>query len=332
MHPTNAWLDLVREDIIDPERPICDPHHHLWDHPENPYLLTQLLADTGAGHNVVSTVYVECGSMYRADAPEHRKPLGETEFANGIAAMMASGHYGEIRGCAGIVGFADLRQGASVGEVLDEHLQLSPRFRGIRHACAWDASEDIRVSHVDPPPQLYLRDDFREGFAELGRRGLSFDAWLYHPQIAELADLARAFPDTTIVLDHFGGPLGIGPYKGKQDSYFAAWQEDIRQLARCENVVAKLGGIVMPINGFGFHKRSQPASSDELVAATGRYYHHTLDCFGPSRCMFESNFPVDKQSCSYPVLWNAFKKMAASYSAADQDLLFHDTATRVYSF
>ena len=324
------WLDQVVEDIIEPERPICDPHHHLWDHDEIPYLLPQLLADLRSGHNVVSTVHVECASMYRVDDTAARAPLGETEFVNGVAAMTASDYYGPVRTCAGIVGFADLLLGEAVGEVLDEHLRLSPRFRGVRHACAWDASPDIRESHVKPPPGLYLRDDFRAGFAELARRNLSFDAWLFHPQIPELTALARAFPDTTIVVDHFGGPLGIGPYAGLQDEIFPLWQQDFAELARCPNVYAKLGGVAMPINGFGFHKREKPAGSDELLAVTGRYYQHALACFGPERCMFESNFPVDRVSVSYPVLWNAFKKLAAPLPAGDRDRLFHDTAVEVY--
>jgi L-fuconolactonase len=326
----SAWLDLVREDIIEPDRPICDPHHHLWDNAENPYLLPQLLADTGSGHNIVSTVFVECSSMYRASGEKALQPVGETEFVNGAAAMMSSGYYGDIRGCAGIVGFADLMLGAEVGRVLDEHMRLSPRFRGIRHSAAFDPSPDIRKSHVDPPQHLFGREDFREGFAELGKRGLSFDAWLFHPQISELTALAQVFPQTTIVLDHFGGPLGIGPYAGKQDEIFPDWQRDIAALAACDNVYAKLGGVVMPINGYGFHKRAAPPGSDEIVAATGRYYHNTIEHFGAERCMFESNFPVDKQSCSYPVLFNAFKKIAERYSADQQDRLFHDTAVEVY--
>jgi predicted TIM-barrel fold metal-dependent hydrolase len=324
------WLAQVQEDIIDAELPICDPHHHLWDHADNPYLLPQLLADTGSGHNVVSTVFVECSAMYRADGPEDLRPVGETEFVNGVAAMSASGTYGPIRACSGIVSFADLTLGADVGGVLDEHMRLSDRFRGIRHAAGWDASDDVRNSHTRPPPQLYLRDDFRAGFEELGRRGLSFDAWLYHTQIPELTDLAKTFPNVTIVFDHFGGPLGIGPYAGKADEIFAQWCIDAAELAKCDNVYAKLGGIVMPINGFTWHKRDTPATSDEIVAATGRYHRQAIELFGPQRCMFESNFPVDKASCSYPVLWNAFKKIAADFSADDTAALFHDTASNAY--
>jgi predicted TIM-barrel fold metal-dependent hydrolase len=324
------WLSQVVEDIIEPERPICDPHHHLWHRAGSRYLLDELMADTGSGHNVVSTVFVECASMYRADGPEALRPVGETEFVNGVAAMTASGGYGEFRACLGIVGLADLTLGAQAGAVLDAHMAASSRFRGIRHAAGWDASDDIRNSHTDPAQGLLLDPKFREGFAELGKRGLSFDAWLYHPQIPELTDLARAFPDTTIIFNHFGGPLGIGPYAGRREEIFAAWQDDVAALAECPNVYAKLGGLVMPINGFDFHRRDLPASSDEIVAATGRYHRHAIECFGAERCMFESNFPVDKASCSYHVLYNAFKKMVADASETEKAALFHDTAHKAY--
>jgi len=326
----SAWLAQVNEAVLEPDLPICDPHHHLWDHPTSRYLLDELLLDTGSGHNVTSTVFVECASMYRADGPEPMQCVGETEFVNGVAAMTASGRYGPIRAAAGIVSLADLTLGARVGEVLDAHIAVGRRFKGIRHAVGWDASDAIRNSHTNPTEGLLLDAKFREGFRELGRRGLSFDAWLYHPQIPQLTDLARAFPDTTIILDHFGGPLGVGPYDGRRSEVFAQWKRSISELATCPNVVAKLGGIAMPINGFGFHKRERPATSDELVAAGGDYYRHTIDCFGPQRCMFESNFPVDKASCSYRTLWNAFKKIASGATPAEKAALFHDTAARVY--
>jgi predicted TIM-barrel fold metal-dependent hydrolase len=326
----NEWLEQIHEPILEPDRPICDPHHHLWDHAESRYLLDELLADTRSGHNVVSTVFVECSAMFRADGPAPLRPVGETEFVNGVAAMTASGGYGEIRACAGIVGFADLNLGRRVGEVLDAHVRASPRFRGIRHAAGWDASDEVRNSHSQPFRGMLSDERFREGFAELGPRELSFDAWLYHPQIHELTELARAFPGTTIVLDHFGGPLGIGPYEGKREAIFAQWRRDVAELARCDNVFAKLGGLVMPINGFGFHGRARPATSDEIVEATSAYHRHAIESFGPDRCMFESNFPVDKQSCSYAILWNAFKKMVANASEAEKSALFHDTAVRVY--
>ncbi len=325
-----TWLAQVTEDILEPDLPICDPHHHLWDHPGHRYLLDELLVDTGSGHRVVATVFVECMSMYRADGAEHLRPVGETEFVNGIAAMSASGRYGATRAATGIVGFADLTLGERVAAMLDAHMAASARFRGIRHAAGWDASDEVRNSHTNPPRGLLGETRFHRGFAELAKRGLTFDAWLYHPQISELTQLARAFPDTTIILDHFGGPLGIGPYAGKRAEILASWKTAIRALADCPNVVAKLGGLVMAINGFGFHKRERPPTSAELAEATRDWYLHTIECFGVDRCMFESNFPVDKASCAYHVLWNSFKRIAARCSAAEKAALFHDTAARVY--
>ena len=324
------WLALVEEDALEPALPICDPHHHLWDHPGSRYLLDELLADVGDGHNVVSTVFMECGSMYRADGEPAMRPIGETEFVNGIAAMSASGGYGDCRACAAIVGYADLNLGAAVGAVLDAHAAASGRFRGIRHAAGWDASAEVRNSHTSPSQGMMALSAFRTGFAELGKRGMTFDAWLYHPQIPELTALARAFPEQPIVFDHFGGPLGIGPYAGKREEIFAYWKDAVAELATCGNVVAKLGGLVMPINGFGFHKNDRPPTSEELAAATRRYYLHMIDCFGPERCMFESNFPVDKASSSYRVLWNSFKRIASGFSASEKAALFHDTAVRAY--
>lgn len=325
-----AWLAEVEEPILEAALPICDPHHHLWDREGSRYLLHELLTDTGSGHNVVSTVFIECSAMYRADGPEALRPVGETEFVNGVAAMSASGGYGSTRACAGIVGFADLLLGDAAVEVLEAHIAASPRFRGIRHAAGFDPSPDVRNSHTNPPAGLYGHEAFRRGFARLAPLGLTFEAWQYHHQMPELTDLARAFPDTTFILNHFSGPLGIGPYEGQQEGIFAKWREDLAELARCPNVVAKLGGLVMPINGFGFHKRSTPPTSEELAATTGDWYRHALECFGPERCMFESNFPVDKASCSYAVLWNSFKRLAAGCSAAEKAALFRDTAERVY--
>ena len=328
----NEWLGLTLEETQEPGLPICDPHHHLWDYPDSRYMLDEVLADTGSGHNVQKTVFIECGSMYRAKGPEREKPLGETEFVQGIAAMSASGNYGATRIADGIVSFADLALGAEVEEVLWGHVSASPnRFRGIRHATAWDAHDDIRVSHSSPSEHLLMDQSFREGFAVLERLGLTFDAWFYHPQMDEFVDLARSFPGVCIILDHFGGPLGIGPYAGQPDDVFKQWQATIIQLKDCENVHFKLGGINMKINGFDWHKQERPPTSDELVAATGRFYEFCIEQFGPDRCMFESNFPVDKASCSYNTLWNAFKKMSKQYSATERSALFYDTAVRVYS-
>jgi L-fuconolactonase len=329
----DAWLALRREEILEPSLPIVDPHHHLWDFPAHRYLLPELLADTGSGHNVVQTVFVECTAFYRADGQANLKPVGETEFVNGAAAMCASGIYGATQACAGIVSFADLTQGARVGEVLQAHIGAGGgRFRGIRHAAAWqDKTPEVRNSHSNAPQYLY-RDHatFREGFAVLGKLGLTFDAWLYHPQIPDLIALARAFPGQTIVLDHVGGPIGLGWYAGKRAEIFKTWVADIQELARCPNVVVKVGGMGMRVNGWQFHKRSAPPSSQELADAWRPWVETVIAAFGVDRCMFESNFPVDKISGSYATYWNAFKRLAAGMSPDEKTALFSGTAKRVY--
>jgi predicted TIM-barrel fold metal-dependent hydrolase len=323
------WLSQVTEDIIDPERRICDPHHHLWDHPASRYLLDDLLLDTDSGHNIVSTVFVECNSMYRKAGKSILAPIGETEFVQGIAAMSASGRYGNTKVAQGIVSYADLSLGSAVREVLNGHKAASiNRFKGIRHAAGWHEDPEIRNSHTNPPARLMLDEKFREGFAVLDEMELSFDAWFYHHQIPEFVDLAKAFPGVTMILDHFGGPLGVGPYNA--DDVFDGWRDDIAELSDCKNVNFKLGGLNMKINGFNWHKNPQPPTSEELLNRTGRYYEYCIGQFGVDRCMFESNFPVDKDSCSYDILWNMFKKLTASRSEADKNALFHDTASRIY--
>jgi len=329
------WLAQTVEAALEPDLPICDPHHHLWefraDQPEPRYLLDDLLADTNSGHNIVSTVFIECGAMYKDDGPEAMRPVGETEFVNGIAAMSASGQYGATRVAAAIIGHASLLLGDEVAPVLEAQIEAGGgRFRGIRHSVPWDASDEVPVIRGKRPPHLLIDDTYRAGFGHLARLGLSYEAWLYHPQIPELTDLARAFPDTTIILNHFGGVLGVGPYAGKREEIFVTWQADVAELAACPNVVAKLGGLNMEVNGFGWHKQPKPPTSEELMEATRPYYEHTIERFGADRCMFESNFPVDKLTCGYGVLWNSFKRLTASYSDDEKAKLFHDTAARIY--
>jgi L-fuconolactonase len=325
------WLALTQETALEPALPIVDPHHHLWDLPMwGRYLADDLEADLTAGHNVVGTVFVDCHSMYRESGPESLRPVGETEFVDGVANDFAARRSEQPGYCAAIVSHADLFLGDGVAEVLEAHIEASPRFRGIRHMTAWDSHEDARY----PDPSLragMLRDaKFQEGFARLAPLGLSFDAWLFHPQIPDLTALARTFPETPIVLDHFGGPLGIGHYATRKQEVLADWKRDIAELAQCQNVHAKLGGLVMDINGLGFDQREQPPDSEDLARETREFYLHTIDCFGPERCMFESNFPVDKQSCSYTVLWNSFKRISEGFSAAERTALFSGTASRVY--
>ena len=325
------WLALHQEAIIEPSLPIVDAHHHLWDRPENQYLLPDLLRDISAGHNIRATVAVECGAMYRQDAVTELRPIGETEFLNGAAAMSASGGYGECRVCAGMVGHADLRLGERVGPILEAHIRAGGgRFRGVRHISAWHEDPAARGSMATPPPNLLSDLSFRQGFAQLAPLELSFDAWMYHTQLSELVDLAQTFPQTTIVLNHVGGAIGIGPYAGKRDAVFADWNKSMRALAGCPNVFVKLGGLGMRLFGFDFASRPRPPSSQELAASWRPYIDACIEAFGAERCMFESNFPVDKGTCSYAVIWNAFKRVAAQTSAAETQALFSGTASKVY--
>ena len=325
------WLEQWSETVLEPQLPIVDAHHHLFDRPDWRYEFEDLLADLNCGHRVVATVYLQCGEHYRAEGPEPMRPVGETEFVERVAQMSATGSYGPARACAAIVGYADLTRGAAVAEVLEAHIAAAPtRFRGIRHGAATDADPAFARKGPRPPGGLLREPAFRAGFARLAEHGLSFDAWLYHPQLPDLVDLARAFPGTPVVLNHVGGLLGIGGYQGRRDEIFAQWRSSILQLAACPNVVAKLGGLGMRQCGFDFHEAPRPPSSSQLADAWRPYVETCVEAFGVGRCMFESNFPVDQLSCSYLVLWNAFKRIAAGCSAEEKASLFAGSAARVY--
>ncbi|MCS5635511.1 MAG: amidohydrolase family protein [Myxococcota bacterium] len=326
----SVWLSLVVEEIIDPERPIVDPHHHLWRRIGfGPYLLEDLWLDTNTGHNVVKTVFMECGAEYLDEGPKERLSLGEVDFVVAQADDSQQGGVGRPE-IAALVSHADLRLGDALEDVLSAHAERSQGlFRGVRHAGACDDEPALMISGRSPA-DLYADPEFRRGVALLGKLGHTYDTWHYHPQNPAFAQLARAVPDTVLVLDHFGTPLGVGRYAGKREEIFEQWKKDVAEIAECPNVVAKLGGMAMPDNGFGWMGRELPPSSDEFVEAQGRYYLHMLECFGPERCMFESNFPVDKLSIAYPVLWNGLKKIVQDFSEDEKDALFQGTATRVY--
>jgi predicted TIM-barrel fold metal-dependent hydrolase len=340
----------MAEEILEPDLPIVDPHHHLWDRrtyaapdqteehpfmtairPAQRYLLDELLADTGSGHNVVATVFVECGAFYQADGPVELRPVGETEFVNGVAAMSASGTYGPFRACAGIVGKADLLLGDGVVPVLEAHLRAGgDRFRGIRNSASWSEDKGVLGPLNRVEEGLYRSDLFHAGFRHLAPMGLSFDAWLLEPQLPDLIDLARAFPETTIVLDHVGTPLGRSSYEGRLEERFPIWRENIRELAKSPNVVVKLGGLAMAFCNFRSFLAEPRAPSQQLADEWQPYVETCIEAFGAERCMFESNFPVDMGSCDYATLWNAFKRMTAGASAEEKTALFSGTAARVY--
>jgi predicted TIM-barrel fold metal-dependent hydrolase len=329
------WLDQVQEAALEPGLPIIDTHHHLWDRNgtfiQNRYMMDEIQQDLDSGHNVVSTVFVECDAMYRQSGPEEMRPVGEVEFVNGIAAMAASGLYGKTQVAKAIIGHADLMLGARAKGVLEALQAAAPeRFRGIRYIGAWLEDKAVFTPPRVPGPGVYLDSTFREGFAQLAPLDLIFEAAIRHPQIPEFTDLARAFPDTKMVLDHIGGVVGVGTYADRRDEIFETWRNDMAEVAKCPNIVVKLGALNMTYCGFGWEKRPKPPTSEELCEAYRRYYETVIELVGPERCMFESNFPVDKVSCSYGVLWNSFKRMTVDYAPAERAALFHDTAARFY--
>jgi predicted TIM-barrel fold metal-dependent hydrolase len=330
------WLALTPEPTLEPELPICDPHHHFWDRrterlPYQRYLLDELNADLKSGHNVRSTVFIEARSMYRADGPSEMRPVGEVEFVQGLAAASASGVYGPERAAAAIVGHANLNLGEQVAPVLEALQAASPnRFRGIRHSVTWDPHPEVENTAAHKQQGQLASDQFRAGARVLARMGCSLEGWLYFPQLPELADFARAVPDLPIIVNHIGGMLRVGPYANRDDEVLPTWRRGIAAVAACPNVTMKLGGIGMPRTGFDWHARAKPIGSEELAASMAPFMTYCIEQFGPDRCMFESNFPVDKVAYSYNVLYNAFKRLSAGYSAAERAALFHDTAARVY--
>ena len=321
------WLALHQEEAIEPDLPIIDAHHHIYDRPDNRYLPAQLIEDVSSGHRIVATVFIECRAGYRLDLDELMQPVGEVEYVSRIAETAP----GPTRICEAIVGYADLDAGSRAAQVLEAEIEAGKgRFKGVRNISAWHNDPAARGSVAEPPPDLYSRQSFREGFACLAPLGLSFDAWLYHTQIDELVELARLNPTTAIVLNHVGGPIGIGPYAGRRTEVFTEWRAAMRRLALCENISIKIGGFGMRLFGFGFHEEPTPPDSVTLSVTWRPYVETCIEIFGPERCMFESNFPVDKGAVSYAVLWNAFKRVTATHTSGERAALFHGSAARFY--
>ena len=332
----NDWLSLTPEPALEPEIPICDPHHHFWDFrtqrmPYQRYLLHELVDDISGGHNVRSTVFVEARAMYRSDGPEDLRPVGEVEFVQGIAAASASGLYGPGRAAASIVGHANLNLGEGVEPVLQALQAASPnRFRGIRHSVTWDPHPEVANTAAHQGQGQLASEKFRAGARVLARMGLSLEGWMWFPQLPELAEFAKAVPELTIILNHIGGLMRVGPYADREDEVMATWRSGISAVAEQPNVFVKLGGIGMPITGFDWHDRDQPIGSEELAKEMAPLVEYCIEQFGPDRSMFESNFPVDKVAYSYTVMYNAFKRLSKGYSASERAAIFHDTAARVY--
>ena len=332
----NDWLALTQEPILEPDLPICDPHHHFWDFrtariPYQRYLLHELAADMQSGHNIRSTVFIEARAMYRVEGPEEMRPIGEVEFVQGLAAASASGLYGPGRAAASIIGHANLLLGDRVAPVLEALKAASPnRFRGIRHSVTWDPHPEVENTAAHRMQAQLANEQFRAGARVLAHMGLTLEAWMYFPQLPELAEFARAIPNLQIILNHIGGLIRTGPYAGKDDEVFANWRRGVAAVAECPNVTIKLGGMGMPRTGFDWHTRASPIGSEALAASMAPYMNFCIEKFGPNRCMFESNFPVDKVSFSYHVMYNAFKRLSQGYSANERAAMFHDTAVCTY--
>ncbi len=325
-----AWLAKGTEEAIEPDLAIVDPHHHMWDTVTiyGRYELDDLRLDTDAGHNVVETVFIDCGANYRPDGPKAMRPVGETEYIAGRAAASEQTPGAVI---SAIVSHADLTLGSAVGEVLEAHVGAAGgRFRGIRHSGARSDDDAIPVSRTQPAADLYRQPDFQQGARTLAAMGLSFEAWQYHPQLDMVADLARAVPDLSIIVNHLGGPLGVGSYADRRDEVLADLRRSLTDLAAFENISLKVGGIGMTRFGARWHEADEPPTSDQLVAEWGETLRFAIDTFGPDRCMFESNFPVDGETTSYVALWNTFKKVSQGYSPTERADLFAGTARRVY--
>src|SRR6185437_429100 len=342
--PNEKWLaNAPAEPILDPELPIIDTHHHFWhrqggsargeswETPQLRYLLNEFLADCATGHNIIGSVFLQCHSMYRATGPKEMRPVGETEFVAGIAAMSDSGGYGKTKVAAGIVGYADLTAGDWVTPVLEAQIRAGGgRFRGVRHSAGYDADPIIGNSAPDMQPGLYLRPDFRAGMKRLCALGLSLDAWGFHPQIPDVTNLAQAFPAANIIMGHCGGPLGYGRYAGRKDEVFADWKRSVTVLAQCPNVTMKLGGMMMRLAAYDYMALDAPPSSQQLADYWRPYIETCIELFGANRCMVESNFPVEKMGIGYAALFNALKRLATGASADEKAALFAGTARRVY--
>lgn len=334
MCPDDEFLSKAQpEAALEPDQPIIDTHLHLWDHfPGHPYLLPEHASDIeGSGHNVVGSVYVECNAFYRSGGCAHMRPVGETEFAVGQAAIAASGKYTNAKVAQAIVGFADLTAGDRVQDVLEAHVEAANgRFRGIRQRAKWDADPVVRGKWSEDHPHLYLSDAFSEGVKRLTAMGLSFDASIYHPQIPDVTALARAHPETNIVLIHSASPVGHSSYAGREAENHANWMNRMAELAGCQNVSVKMGGILMNVANWDYTKAERPLTSKQLASLWRPWIEPCIELFGAERCMVSSNFPVDRVGFPYGTVWNMFKRITSGCSTEEKRLLYAGTAARVY--
>lgn len=289
-----------------------------------PYLTQDYVADLADVAEVVGLVHVEAGWVVK----EPTGPVDETRWVDGLAPV------GNV-GMLGIVANADLTLGERVEDVLVAHLEASTRVRGIRDLLAWHPSREIMNTTDDP--ERSRQADFRRGFEMFSKYGLNFETSIFSTQLTEMVELARTFPEQPILVCHMatpvavGGPIGeVGRTADERARIRGEWAEGIARLAECANVWMKLSGLLMPICGFGFERRSARPSVDELVATVGPFIDHVIDAFGPERCMFGSNFPVDKPSAPLPTLLQAYRLIVEGLPDEAQNRLFVGTAQEFY--
>jgi predicted TIM-barrel fold metal-dependent hydrolase len=317
--------------ILEPDLPIIDSHHHLRDRRDSYYMFDDYVQDVQRGHNIVASVYVECMTMHRLDGPEVLRPIGEIEFANGVAAVSAAGKYGPCRIAAAIVGYADLRHGDAVGELLDRGLAAAPdRLRGIRQCTMEESDPEVwRYVPHPSPAGILSHPQFRSGLKQLASRNLVFDTAVFYRQLPDIARIADEFPSLTIVLNHVGQATGLTD-PNRAAEVFAIWRQNMSDLAQRPNVICKVGGMGQPYFGFGFELRDKLPTYLELASVWRPWAETAIEIFGMERCMMESNFPADRRSCDFVTLWNALKHIVTSASRSDKNALFHDNAARVY--
>lgn len=331
--PNEAWLSkAIPEDVLEPGLPIVDAHLHLWDFAGFRYFVPEHARDIAvSGHNVVASIYVECFMNYRTNGPEHLRYVGETEHAMAQAAIADSADYTSSRIAAAVVAYADLNQGEKTREALEAHIAAGRgRVRGIRQRAKWDADPVVRGHYCAQKPHLYLDPEFGQGIDVLTSLGLAFDASVYHPQIGEVAELAARHPETTIVLNHSGSPVGHSSYAGKDEENYAVWLAGMKALSKCPNAHIKLGGVLMNLANFDFTSAQRPPTSAELAQLWRPWIEPCIELFGAERCLVSSNFPVDRVGFSYRTVWNMFKLIAEQCTADEKSMLFADTARKVY--
>lgn len=319
----------VHEEIVLPHLPVVDSHMHLWDRIGFDYFASEFLADVADGHDVRSSVYVECGMAYDAFSPDPMLAVDETRYAVKQAAL-GQGHTHKL--AEGILGAANLLLGDEIQPVLEAHVEAAQgRFRGVRFRVAFDADPEAGYHESGYLNENVLhRPELLASARILARMGLTLELWGFHPQLADVKAFARKVPEVQIVLNHVGGPLGVGRYADMRKQVFAEWSQGMRALADEANVMVKLSGLGISRLGLRQAGGQAHTTSDQLVAAWGPFVRHCVETFGPDRSIFGSNFPVDRATASYRTLLNAYKKMLLDLSDDELRAVFAENARRTY--